>query len=196
MTQPADPSTSSGAGADTNSPSVPSGPSAYAAATQFWTLVEETIQGIVFDGAPRHPRKLAMNIPIAGAKPPVIGWLSSVGVTFNCRVVGYQLFSLVSGQITVDLQYSTPATHPLATITPPAITLAFPSLIGDQTVNPDVANLLPSLNGFYTENLDTSTWALRELEIGGMVHAYATATDGIIQQCTMLLYLQDLDEKA
>jgi len=123
--------------------------------------------------------------------PQNIGFIATVGVTFNCRVVGYQICALVRGTLTVDIEHSTPYTHP-AGGTPdpsqPGSPMRFPSLIG-------TGSTLPAINGIYAENLDTSTWALRDLSTGDMLHFWLTQADLSILYATMFLYLQDMDEK-
>lgn len=154
-------------------------------AVLFWNLLEESIRGGIQEEVPvRHPRVSTLIIPIAGLATPSTGWLTSFGVAFSARVVAYQIFALVPGQMTIDFQHSTPNTHPTGGIGSP---LQFPTMIGDPA-------LLPAINGVYSQSLDTSGWAIRELMVGDMVQVYVQTASGIAY-CTMILYLQDLDER-
>lgn len=162
--------------------------SADSAAGRFWDLIRQEIQEMT-GAEPRYPRLSTLVIPIAGLTPTPVGWISSVGIAANCRIAGYQIFALVLGQVTIDLQRSTPVTHPAATFDPQP--LQFPSMVTDGVTGGE----LPSLDGAYADNLDTSPWLSRDLSIGDMIHAYITATDGIAAMVSMILYLQDLDER-
>lgn len=151
---------------------------------ELWIAIEDTVRQVVGDMLQRlgldsrSPRMLTINIPIAGPFTPTAGWLTSVGIAgFNARIVGYQIFSLVPGAIILDIRKSTPSSHP------------------GMTSMPVLRSQFPSLNGTYTENLDTSGWTTREVLDGEMLHIYAISAVSI-QQATLVLRLQDLDEKA
>jgi hypothetical protein len=137
------------------------------------------------------PRMSTVTIPLVGLQDTPVGWVASLGVASNGRIVAYQIFSLVPGTLTVDIQRSDPVTHPSATFDPTPY--QFPSLINDPA-------LLPSINGAYADNFNTdpdpvTLWASRELVIGDMLHVYIVASDGQNRSTTMILYLQDLDER-
>lgn len=158
-----------------------------------WTSIREEVADHVSAAiGVRKPRMSTISIPLVGgllATP--IGWVASLGVASNGRIVAYQMFSLVPGSMTVDIQRSTPETHPAATFNPSPY--QFESLIGDPT-------LLPSINGAYSDNFNTdpdpvSLWTIRELAVGDMLHVYITASDTLSRSTSMILYLQDLDER-
>ena len=184
----------------------------------FWGHVEKTIDDRISErfGA-RHPRMLSMNVPLIGETPPNPGtFLGSAGIAFNCRVVGYQIWTLFPGSLSVDIQMSDINTHPEATFndTP----LLFVSLIngGMPTLGVDPAvpdpisqnyswngqttsGEVPALNGAFADSFGEATdpllsWAIRDLNVGSMLHFWCVNTDGITKNTTMMLYLQDLDE--
>jgi hypothetical protein len=164
-------------------------------AMQLVMSLDEMVQQRLSAQTQARPRLPSLNVPLVGSLSPSVGWVASVAVSFNVRVVGYQLFSLVSGQLTIDIQRSTPVTHPVDGVGTP---LQFPSLIGDPAVAPVTA--FPSINGIYADSFSdpaldpTSVWASRDLASGDMLHFWITETDSAILYCTLLLYLQDLDE--
>lgn len=235
---------------------------AEAAGIHFWTHVHEAIQEHK-ETSSKKPRLASINIQLAGSQAPAIGFLNSAGVSFNCRIVAYQMWCMTPGSMIVDITRSTPVTHPEAWATVPPY--RFPSLIGAASGLPIVpddsggddggddggdggddggdggddggdegepsmglmgafmmimmmfiamvssmfgamddpppddvpvsGSIYPSINGAYSDGFHTEVWASRELMAGDMVHVYCLATDGTMRNATMMLYLQDLDEK-
>lgn len=150
----------------------------------FWIAVDERIDERVGAAAPGRHRLAMLNIPLASATiPPIVGHVMSVAVSFNARILGYQIFSLVSGMVSVDIQLSSPATH--STGGGDVEPLQFPSI---------VAGSFPSVTGNYAESLEIGTWQVTTLNAGDMLHFYVVETDSLILSCTLALYLQDLDE--
>jgi hypothetical protein len=156
-----------------------------ATGSRFWQSVrDEIMQAIAAVTQPTRYRTLAINVPLVGDTASGVtpaGWVASVGVAFNCRIVGYQIFALLPGTVTVDIQRTTPITI-LETDPPTPV-----SIVGDPS-------LYPTMNGAFVENFDMSGWTATELADGDQLHFFLTAdTDASI--ATLVLRLQDLDEK-
>jgi hypothetical protein len=157
-----------------------------ALASRFWTELGLRIQENS-DQSGLKPRLTAINVPLAGgASGPAVGVLNSIGVTFNCRIVGYQMWALIAGSVVLDIQRSTPMGHAVAVGNVDGTPIGFPSLIGT-AVEP------PAINGLYAENLDTSLWAARDLAAGDMLHIWVVSSDSLLRYGTIMLYMQDLD---
>jgi hypothetical protein len=155
---------------------------------QLWNAIESLIRSVIGESQRQvRYRRMTVNIPlvptlVTGALP-VTGWITSFGIGFHCRVIGYQIFALVAGSITVDLMWSSNGNIAGMASMIGVVDPAFPE-----------ATHFPSLSGTFTENLDTSGWLTRELSDGDQVHVFIL-TAATLQQATMVLFLQDLDEQ-
>jgi hypothetical protein len=150
-------------------------------ANGFWGLVDERIHRIfrTLMGGPTRYRNAAINIPLAGTPTvelpgPVVGYLCSVGITFNARIVGWSITANFPGTITVDITRSRPLTHPLVE-----------NLTGSSQ---------PSCNGDQSESLNMSGWSSTELLDGDTLHFYVADGAGL-GEAVLVLRIQDLDER-
>lgn len=155
------------------------------AANQFWQGVRDEI----VNGGRATPgressttryRVLAVNIPLVGHGIATdaeveLGLIHSMGVSFNCRVTGYQIFAFTPGTVQVEITHTTPVTFPTEVSMTGG---AFPSLLA----------------AYFNEFYDLSTWPVTELEDGDQMHFYI-ASFADARDATLVLRLQDLDER-
>lgn len=154
---------------------------AQAEISRFWTSIDQRASAVVHEtlqrtmGVPRA-RGMSVNIPLAGMnETPIPGWLQSVVLFHNCRITAWEIYSLVTGSVSLDIRVST---LPASPATPPTLT----SLPG--------ASHYLSLNGYCTGSYDTSGWTQRDIQAGSAIHIYVLSATGIKQT---ILGLQLLD---
>lgn len=152
-------------------------------ASLIWTLIDKRINNAVLIalaklGRPRS-RTVTINFPAAGTTTPVAGWIASVGIAHNIKVVGWSINAVVAGQITLDLRVSTIADSP--SIAPPMISL------------PGSSHYM-SLNGYSTFSVDTTGWVSNMVNAGNILHVFVISATNI-QQAILVLRVIDTDSK-
>lgn len=173
-------------------PPAPPKPDLVSSAGQFWTLIDKRVNTIVQQvllrwGKPRS-RVVTINFPIAGKTTPLVGWIASVGIAHNIKIVGWSINAIVSGQVVVDVQVST---VPASSFTTPALV----SLPG--------AAHFPSMNftffgqprlAFTAQSQDTSGWVSNQVSAGSFLHVFIVSAT-TIAQAVLVLRVIDTDSK-
>jgi hypothetical protein len=155
-------------------------------AARFWLNVDKRVGATVIANARRmfgipRPRILTLNVPVATALgTPVPGWIGSVVVNSAVRVTGWQLHSLVSGSVSVDIRFSQIQRSQSTAITPV-------SIIGNSLLNPILSN------GYSAESQDTTGWSNPVVSAG--VLSFYVISASSIQQTTLGLTMLDMTQK-
>ena len=153
-------------------------------ANYLWSIIDKRIMDSVktmMDGWGRpRSRTLTINFPIAGNQgAPVPGWLVSVGIAHNIKIVGWAINAIVPGSIVVDVRVST---IQASSGTQPAII----SLPGS-------SNYI-SHSGYTSFSNDTSAWDTTQVTAGAFMHIYVISASGI-EDAVLALRVIDMDSK-
>ena len=162
----------------------PPPPPSIISTSQIWSIIDRRVQDIiqaVLDlwGRPRS-RMMTINIPLAGAVDiPVAGYLVSVGIANNIKIIGWEINALTQGSISLDIQVSTIQVNP--------------STVPVLTSLPGSSHYL-TLTGYSTSNQDTSGWTTNQVSAGAILHIIVNSA-ATISRAVLVLRVIDMDSK-